>query len=339
MSSTIYKNRLPAASPEPPSAKPYHRGYTAPPELRSAIAAAHRNRSWITIGAALADHLVIYLALAATVWTVTNGWWPLSLIVVPAGLVVVGRNLRALECLIHEGSHFNLSRTRRRANDVLTFVLCGLPAGIIVADYRASHLLHHGRFGGSQDPDRQRYIELDLEPMRRDDWRMFLMGLSRRLPRYQIGWLRAIGADRLCLAMPLGWALIAVGAPFWALAGPHEGIVAAVVWLGAYLLVLPVIRFLAESSEHVYSDATTVFDATISNLGRMQRLLLHAHNDGYHTVHHMWPGVPHHALRKLHELLLVEDPDGYGARLRFRTRFLQEPQTRPGGPAGRRRTR
>jgi fatty acid desaturase len=165
--------------------------------------------------------------------------------------------------------------------------------------------------------------------MRRDDWRTFLTGLVRRLPCYQAGWLRELGAQRLHLAMPLGWALIGVGGPFWLVAGPRESMTAVGVWLAGYLVALPVIRFLGEASEHVYSDADTVFDATVSNLGRMQRLVLHPHNDGYHTVHHMWPGVPHHALRRLHELLLAEDPVGYGDRLRYRSRFMQVPRRRP----------
>lgn len=51
-------------------------------------------------------------------------------------------------------------------------------------------------------------------------------------------------------------------------------------------------------------------------------------NDGFHTVHHMWPGVPHHALRLLHATLLTEDAAGYAARLRNRTSVLQSPGVR-----------
>lgn len=328
MASTMHRDAPQHVGATEFSAKPYHRGYLTPSELKPAIAAAHRSRPWVTLAAALADHLMTYALLVAVVWTVSSRWWVLGLLVVPLAVFGIGRNLRALECLIHEGSHFNWSRTRHRLNDVLTFVTSGLPAGIRVGDYRASHLLHHGQFGTAADPDRRRYIELDIESMPRDSWRTFLPGLLRRLPRYQLGWLRELGAHRLQLAMPLSWAVVAVGVPFWFATGTAGSIWAVAVWLAGHLVALPVVRFLGEASEHVYTGTDVVFDATVSNLGRAQALFIHPHNDGYHTVHHMWPGVPHHALRRLHKLLMAEDPLGYGARLRHRTRFMQAPQYR-----------
>jgi fatty acid desaturase len=125
------------------------------------------------------------------------------------------------------------------------------------------------------------------------------------------------------MMMPVGWAVMTVGLPAWPLFGAGGAVLCTALWLAGYLLVLPVIRFLGETSEHVYTGAESVFDATVSNLGRMQRLFIHPHNDGYHTVHHLWPGIPHHALRGMHELLMVEDWDGYGRRLRHRTRLLE----------------
>jgi fatty acid desaturase len=128
------------------------------------------------------------------------------------------------------------------------------------------------------------------------------------------------------LVLPVLWTALAA-VPVGLVLGMRGAVVGALVWLGSFFVTLPVLRLIGEASEHVYSDSDTVFDATISNLGRWQRLLIHPHNDGYHTVHHMWPGVPHHALRRLHEALLDHDPDGYGRRLRFRTHILVPPRT------------
>lgn len=126
--------------------------------------------------------------------------------------------------------------------------------------------------------------------------------------------------------MLIVWLGMFVILPFIALTGDVTGgVLAAFVWLLGYGLALPVIRFIGESSEHIYSDSDTVFDATISNLGLLQRFLIHPHNDGYHTVHHMWPGIPHHALRRLHTTLTSQDPERYARRLRDRTRVLQYP--------------
>lgn len=156
-----------------------------------------------------------------------------------------------------------------------------------------------------------------------------------RLYRYQLGWLRALRTKPYSLGMLVAWLGMFIILPFIALTGDViDGILAGFVWLLGYGLALPVIRFIGESSEHVYSDSDTVFDATISNLGLWQRFLIHPHNDGYHTVHHMWPGVPHHTLHRLHKILTVEDPECYARRLRYRTRVLQYPARNSDGSSG-----
>ncbi|MFD8889981.1 fatty acid desaturase [Streptomyces sp. NPDC059566] len=88
---------------------------------------------------------------------------------------------------------------------------------------------------------------------------------------------------------------------------------------------LHVLRLIAEADEHIYSDSGTVFDATVSHVGLLHRVPVHPHADGYHTVHHLWPGIPHHALRRVHFMLMVQDPE-YARRIRIRYRLLDTPQ-------------
>ncbi|MEW2082415.1 fatty acid desaturase [Streptomyces sp. NPDC005283] len=115
--------------------------------------------------------------------------------------------------------------------------------------------------------------------------------------------------------------------------GWHAAFAASGVWLFAHLVLLPPLRLVAEADEHVYSDARTVFDATVSNTGRLQRSFFHPHADGYHTVHHMWPGIPHHSLRRIHRLLLAEDAE-FARRIRTRDGVLTSPgDVSPPGPA------
>jgi fatty acid desaturase len=293
-------------------------------ELRGLIGGAHRTRLPVTVFLATVDHVSIPAAALAVAWLYR---WSVPAAVV-AGVVaacLVGRQLRAMECLVHEASHLNWSRHHRRANDMFAAVLCGWPAGIRIGNYRASHLVHHGRLGTDGDPDRQRYRELDIENLDRGSLIAFVRGLLPRLAAYQRGWLRATAADPVSIAMPVVWALLTIALPammLWGLAGAVTGLV---VWAGGHTLALPVLRFIGESSEHSYTDADTVFDSTITNLGRLQRWLIHPHSDGYHTVHHLWPGTPHHGLRTLHRALMQADPDGYARRLRVRTRVLSSP--------------
>lgn len=302
----------------------FRRGYSTPPALREDLKAAHRTSAWRTAAAAVADQAVMVAACIAAGWLLTAQPLPGALAAVLAA-VLTGRQLRALENLVHEGSHFNWSRGHRLLNDVLATALAALPTGAQLAGYRESHLRHHGSFGTEEDPDRQRYRELDLEALDRSRPGAFALGLLRRLPAYQRTWWRdSLQAAPALALVPLAWGLTATTAPAWAVAGPWAAAGSAAIWLTGYLVALPVLRFIAEASEHVYTGSDTVFDATISNLGTVQRALIHPHNDGYHTVHHLWPGVPHYRLAWLHRRLMAADPE-YAARLRWRSGVLTTP--------------
>jgi fatty acid desaturase len=308
------------------AAQPYKRGYTTPTQLRGSIAGAHRTRLGLTTATAVTDFLSVAILAFAGAWAVHALSAAVAAVICLVCAVLIGRQLRALECLVHEASHFNWSRNHRHLNDILGCLLAGLPTGAKIETYRTSHLLHHGRFGTVDDPDLTRYRQLNVEGVRRSSRRIFAWDIFVRLPKYQLGWLGSITKSPLIYVAPFVWCAALVTVPAFFAFGAQSAIAASAVWLTAYLLTLPVIRFIGEASEHIYSTTTTVFDATLSNLGFFQRLVIHPHNDGYHTVHHMWPGVPHHQLRRLHEQLTVADSENYGKRLRQRTRVIQQPE-------------
>jgi len=326
---TTYQTRSVA---QPEDEKPYRKGYRPLPELRAEIAAAHRTRPVLTAGCAALDVLVAVSAALACGWALVSvSLWasaPLAL----AGCVLVTRQLRALENLTHEASHYNWARRHRRWNDVLGLLLAGLPTGGRLSAYRESHLRHHGRFGTAEDPDRRRYAELDLEGMRRSSAAAFAASVLSRVVRYQIGWLSEVRSDLSVTAAMLLWSVTLVAVPAGLAAGPAGAVAAEAVWLVSAFLALPVLRLVAEADEHIYSDCDTVFDATISNVGLLQRVLVHPHADGYHTVHHLWPGIPHHALRRTHHMLMERDPE-YARRIRIRRGVLDTARARGATPA------
>ncbi|MFH8737133.1 fatty acid desaturase family protein [Streptomyces sp. NPDC017964] len=322
----------PAATPEPAS-RPYARGYQSPAALRPVLRAAHHTRLATTAAVAVADQLVLIAAILAASWP---GWWSApapaaaGVLMALTALILTGRQIRALECLVHEASHFNWSRHHRRTNDRCATVLAGLPTGIRIARYRAEHLVHHSRLGTDDDPDLQRYAELDITGLDRTSRVGYARSLLVRIAAHQRGWYRSTSTDLPALLLPVGWALLVVSLPAALLWGAAAAAVAAGVWLTGFALVLPVLRFIGESSEHSYHDADTVFDSTITNIGPLQRRLIHPHSDGYHTVHHLWPGAPHHQLRLLHDELMTADPQGFAGRLRTRSRIVAEPTPRTG---------
>jgi fatty acid desaturase len=302
----------------------YPRGYRAPRALEEKIKKAHATRTVFTLVAILSDYCysfgAIWLAYAA--WRSAGAL--IGIAVSGLACIVVARGQRALEALLHEGAHKNWSR-RARLNSTLCTILAATPVIADVREYWNTHRLHHSHYGTGRDTDRVRYVELLLDDLDRSSLRRFAAGIIMRLPRYVAGWYRAVGSNKSTVARFAIW-LGFVCAASWMVSGEWAaGVFVPSCWLVGLALVLPVIRIIGEAAEHTYLDGDTVFDTTVTNCGLIHRLIFHPHGDGYHLVHHMWPGVPHHAIRKLHHTMMAHDLENYAKRAKVRTHVLQEP--------------
>lgn len=270
------------------------------------------------------SNLLIYVSAIVLVkmWDGPVVLWFLT----PVLLVAIGRGQRGLEALTHETTHFNIvgrrSRSEKVINDIVGAVLFAAPSFCTVAAVRASHTAHHSLFGTDKDPDLQRYRNDDLESLDRDTLFRYMTGVVRRLPGYVVGWWRAIGTDLAAVASGVLWHTLVFVILFFFLGFATAVAVTAVV-LSSNVVVLTIIRFVGEAAEHQYSGTGTVIAATYTNDGWAHRLVFHPHADGIHTVHHLWPGIPHHALRKVHKALMEHDPN-YRDRVRIRTAVAGE---------------
>jgi fatty acid desaturase len=317
---------MPFPTPQPVEL-PFVRGYVSPRAARAAIRRLHQTSLPKSLAAVAADHLAIFALILLTLAAVRAGErpHPLALALGLVALVGVGRFQRGLECLVHEGSHYNWDRDHRRRNNLLANLLAAYPVFSTVEQYREGHFRHHRRLGTRQDPDLQRYIAFGIEALDRGGAARFLAGVARRLPRYVLDWWRTIGTSPATVAKAVAWHCAVVVLPLAVVAGWPLALAALALWLLAYAAVLPVLRLIGEAGEHRYIGARSVMDSTVINDGPVHRLLIHPHNDGLHVTHHLWPGVPHHRLRELHELLERLDPEGYARQVRRRTRILSEP--------------
>jgi fatty acid desaturase len=311
----------------PATSRKWERGYRAPDHTRPFLKECHTTRPWLTVLTALGDHAAIVLlaALAVSAW---GGLHPVAgALLYPLAVLGIVRSQRALENLVHDGSHFNWSRSDHRLNDRLCNLLAAVPVFSNVARYRPGHKLHHFSFGTEDDADLERYQILGIEGLDRRRPLRFALGIAHRIVRYVIGWWRVIHTRPAVLLTSLLWHAVFLILPL-ALAfgiGPALGLWLA-FWIAPFFLVLPWHRFVAEAGKHQYEGQETVFDATISNVGLVHRLLLHPHNDGYHLLHHLFPGIPHHQLGRAHRGLSKLDPSGYGEALRMRLHVLEEPE-------------
>ena len=268
-----------------------NKGYEPPDWLLKDLKHLSRTSLSMTVATALLDHVVI---LGVGILTIVLFRKTSFVVSIPFAFLLAAlsaRQMRGLECLVHDGSHFNWTR-KKNLNDPFCNLLAAWPMLSDVRSYRRTHLVHHDSLGGSDDTDLVRWDQLTLVELNREHPLQFAFGIFRRLLPYVPGWWWAIGLDIPTLIRFVVWhcGLITV----LALAVGFRS--AFLLWLSAwcvpYLVFLPVVRFIGEIEEHDYTSLTSIFDATYTNIGWIHKLLLHPHGDAYHTLHHLFPSIP-----------------------------------------------
>ncbi|KAH9985939.1 fatty acid desaturase-domain-containing protein [Xylariaceae sp. FL0662B] len=219
--------------------------------------------------------------------------------------LVISSRMRAFENLVHEASHLNLFKAPSMHYS-LQF-LYAFPVFRVLEDYRRSHLIHHQHLGDpTKDPDLIRIFELGLDNVP-DNPVYYLLALPFS-GRMHWEYLRTTFADFWISpsAYPrkaIFWVAAIVGTYFT----PGLARLAGLYYAVPFFLVLPIIRYWAEASEHLGMDMTGKFGNSRSNLGFSHMWFMHPHNDGYHAVHHLHAQVPFHQLPKAHEALISEN--------------------------------
>ena len=305
---------------EPNPRRSWPVGYCPSEDIRSILEPGKKANLFRSILATLADYTKVSVGAYIGVIAYAHLSFPITLLIHLVVWSFIAHAQRGLENLIHEASHKNWIR-RTRLNDLLADALAALPVARTIRVYRTAHKAHHEHYGTAQDTDKQDYEALEIENIRRESPLSFWVDVFRRLPRYALrswrplrkSW-KPVAVFHLVLVMVL--CLIfgpATGAALWLF-----------YWAVPLVFFLTPLRLVAESSEHIYQEGRTVMDTTVTNSGWVQRYFIHPHNDGYHTLHHLCPTIPHTNLKNVHQQLLKADPVNYGARLRFRDRIARK---------------
>ncbi len=270
----------------------------------------------IVVGACLAA----VQAIEARGWSL---WWAVPIYL--ASVVVIGVwTQNRLACLVHESSHYSLFKNRV-VNDVMANLFVAFPFFGVISNYRIGHWGHHRYVNDPEkDPDLLRLAKHHQRNFPISKLRFFFeYVLLQVLPHKAYTYIKG-RAQYVAFTMkhepiknqdPLGKSAL------WALRLAYYGTLFGVLfyfgWIVHYLLfwIVPLLTFypatlfLREIAHHGnYPDNG---DFTLSRVYEgywLEREIFFPFSEQNHIVHHMFPTVPWHKMRQVHEALMCYPP-------------------------------
>lgn len=259
----------------------------------------------------------------------------LSVLAYLVACIIIARQLRGLEIMVHDASHLTWVRSRPKLNHFLADIFVGAPVLSSVKAYWKSHRIHHGQYGSHKDPCRMRFASMGVNDIDLSTHWKIARAVVAWLPGYNAAYYREIGSQSIIQwAIFIGWhscvlvlplaIFLTHGVGFELKVGIAMAVFGWVIfWVLPAMVFLPVIRSIAETEEHDYEAGDTEFETTFTNDGWLHRLLIHPKNDAYHVIHHLFPNIPEAEHHWVHALLMEHD-EKYQNALR-RGKLLQQP--------------
>lgn len=256
------------------------------------------------------------LAVLTGVAAIDEGW---GLALCLLGWIVIGARMRGLATLLHESSHQALARP------LWLNAGLGCISGWAILQVRGSYIRshvheHHRHLGDPDlDPDTQQYLRQGL--LRADPATFILSNLAQllfglktfvNLPYL----LRDRLVPRPTVTLTTGEKVELVGFTiFWIalitlLAATGNLTNFVLLWMVPYLTTFQAINWLIELSEHfpLIWTRSNPLEQTRNRKGPpIENFLFGCHGEGWHRVHHKWPGIPFWNLEAAH-LLMMQDP-------------------------------
>ncbi len=263
---------------------------------------------WHGTLALLADVGLIYICVVISLYV--------PMLYIPA-IIVIGCRMRALATIVHEVAHYTFCSTRWLAE------IYGMVAAWLVFQnlrrYRRSHVhSHHPMLGNEKnDPDilnyhRQGLFDTPADCFVRNHFVPLLLGL--KIPQN----LRNLLVDRLLPQKGASTAeLMEHGGlvVFWvaiALAVWWMGwtVILVKFWLVPYIATFQMVNWLIELSEHFPLTRLSNLDVEMTRNrhgGIIENFFVGIHGEGWHLIHHLYPGIPFWRLAKAHGILMRDE--------------------------------
>jgi fatty acid desaturase len=252
---------------------------------------------WLGIAAAI--------TLAAWLWRMDDGW---PKVLLPLLIFYIGTRQNAFAVQIHEASH-NLLFSDRSTNDTFCNVFGGYWVLNDVQSYRAVHRTHHTDLHLSTDPDLDLYM-ISGSGGRFEVVRLVLCDLLwitaiRRILRYggKVGKATAAKRAALHLAAKMACQAALLGAACSAFGWREGPVFYFLFWLAPLFSVFSAIIRLRIVTEHFSPSLSAQAERPFvsrTTAARWPEIYLFGCDMEYHFEHHLFPGIPHPQLARLH---------------------------------------
>lgn len=224
---------------------------------------------------------------------------------VPLSALLAGYVLAYLHLFIHAAAHYDLHPDKRK-NDLLSDLFIGVLFGIAQEKYRKIHWLHHIHLGKKEDSEHSYFNELNLPFIIKCITGIHT--LSVIVSRIKTGGKQA--SKKTSLAYPLYLLLfhsVLLSVLFFSGGWPL-----VLIWLGALVIVFPLLATLRQLMEHRDVNASGKIDYSTADHGKISRLFgggpldssFGAAGFNRHLLHHWDPSVSYTRLQEVEDFLL-----------------------------------
>lgn len=256
---------------------------------------------WKSIAAILLEWWLIICCVC------THKIYPSSWVYLIVWLVISTR-LYALYSLIHEAIHFSITRNKKW-NDVIGQFFLGFPLLISLSTMRKAHLAHHKYLQTELDPEMKHldYKEFQFPKTKMQLVKLFLLDISGvNFVYYKL--LKLVNILRHISSIKFNdvFDLMLLGIYF--LVAYKFNFVDDLIlyWLIPFATLYQLLNRIRLSTEHFNIDSHNNLKTRSVIPSFVERCIFTPYNLGYHTEHHLYPGVPFYNLPKLNQALIKQ---------------------------------